>query len=318
MKRFPRIYAESTIARMYKKLDLPSETTDLLHRYFNAFCNLYQILSLRDAYKIIDRQNSGLLTMEQFIAFSEIARHENHFYYILAKDELYRDAPEEDPIDREIVEESLVDIDFDEYYNMSEAQYGKPLKIIPKEEMLRYSSVMYIPDTPQVRAIRVFLRKKLKMSAKKAEDLIGDLIVIITCDDNVMEGVKNELERMGIIMSADKLLEFIDLFYDLNNNTRNPRNRGFTQYELSNHGNGYNVPQIMFGENIRNGLKSGIINANDLAVGITDSELPNDVKMHMIGEMGKARGNNITVKKIGRNDPCPCGSGKKYKKCCGR
>lgn len=23
-------------------------------------------------------------------------------------------------------------------------------------------------------------------------------------------------------------------------------------------------------------------------------------------------------KKIGRNDPCPCGSGKKYKKCCGQ
>jgi preprotein translocase subunit SecA len=23
-------------------------------------------------------------------------------------------------------------------------------------------------------------------------------------------------------------------------------------------------------------------------------------------------------KEIGRNDPCPCGSGKKYKQCCGR
>ncbi|MBU5428438.1 SEC-C domain-containing protein [Tissierella pigra] len=23
-----------------------------------------------------------------------------------------------------------------------------------------------------------------------------------------------------------------------------------------------------------------------------------------------------TRQKIGRNDPCPCGSGKKYKKCC--
>ena len=22
--------------------------------------------------------------------------------------------------------------------------------------------------------------------------------------------------------------------------------------------------------------------------------------------------------KIGRNDPCPCGSGKKYKNCCGK
>ena len=26
----------------------------------------------------------------------------------------------------------------------------------------------------------------------------------------------------------------------------------------------------------------------------------------------------VTGKKIGRNDPCPCGSGKKYKHCCGR
>ena len=25
----------------------------------------------------------------------------------------------------------------------------------------------------------------------------------------------------------------------------------------------------------------------------------------------------VKGKKIGRNDPCPCGSGKKYKKCCG-
>ncbi|MEF9919013.1 MAG: SEC-C metal-binding domain-containing protein [Eubacterium sp.] len=26
----------------------------------------------------------------------------------------------------------------------------------------------------------------------------------------------------------------------------------------------------------------------------------------------------VNENKIGRNDPCPCGSGKKYKKCCGR
>ena len=25
-----------------------------------------------------------------------------------------------------------------------------------------------------------------------------------------------------------------------------------------------------------------------------------------------------TATKVGRNDPCPCSSGKKYKKCCGR
>ena len=25
----------------------------------------------------------------------------------------------------------------------------------------------------------------------------------------------------------------------------------------------------------------------------------------------------VSDKTVGRNDPCPCGSGKKYKKCCG-
>jgi len=37
-------------------------------------------------------------------------------------------------------------------------------------------------------------------------------------------------------------------------------------------------------------------------------------------EITKAYKRSKTVvkeKKTGRNDPCPCGSGKKYKKCCG-
>ena len=38
-------------------------------------------------------------------------------------------------------------------------------------------------------------------------------------------------------------------------------------------------------------------------------------------ELYKEQKNSGTIrkeKKIGRNDPCPCGSGKKYKKCCGK
>ena len=33
---------------------------------------------------------------------------------------------------------------------------------------------------------------------------------------------------------------------------------------------------------------------------------------------GSMRGNTVrkALSKVGRNDPCPCGSGKKYKKCC--
>ena len=38
-------------------------------------------------------------------------------------------------------------------------------------------------------------------------------------------------------------------------------------------------------------------------------------------ELYKEQKESTTIrkgKKIGRNDPCPCGSGKKYKKCCGK
>ena len=36
------------------------------------------------------------------------------------------------------------------------------------------------------------------------------------------------------------------------------------------------------------------------------------------GEMVKPKQVRRDAPKIGRNDPCPCGSGKKYKKCCGK
>jgi uncharacterized protein len=39
------------------------------------------------------------------------------------------------------------------------------------------------------------------------------------------------------------------------------------------------------------------------------------VKRHLASQLGVPPA--PTFAKVGRNDPCPCGSGKKYKKCCG-
>ena len=36
------------------------------------------------------------------------------------------------------------------------------------------------------------------------------------------------------------------------------------------------------------------------------------------GELVKPKTEARSQPKVGRNEPCPCGSGKKYKKCCGR
>jgi len=44
-----------------------------------------------------------------------------------------------------------------------------------------------------------------------------------------------------------------------------------------------------------------------------------ELKMsHSGDEDSKPRPVRRKTRKVGRNEPCPCGSGKKYKKCCGR
>ncbi|KGF13896.1 preprotein translocase subunit SecA [Peptostreptococcus sp. MV1] len=45
--------------------------------------------------------------------------------------------------------------------------------------------------------------------------------------------------------------------------------------------------------------------------------LPEEVRKQIKRDHNKSK-MVIKEEKIGRNDPCPCGSGKKYKKCCGR
>jgi uncharacterized protein YecA (UPF0149 family) len=50
------------------------------------------------------------------------------------------------------------------------------------------------------------------------------------------------------------------------------------------------------------------------------SKLGNNAKMAKAQNgkfLGKALEPSFGKIKVGRNEPCPCGSGKKYKKCCG-
>ena len=178
---------------------------------------------------------------------------------------------------------------------------------------------LYIADTPQVRAMERFWRTKMKMSAEESRDMLADFILMITCDDRPFDAVSAELEQMKIDMTVKQLEEFIKLFTDLHNNTRIPSNRGFTPNELAQRSGGPKMPKsISFGPNITAGLQSGEINVNVLGMNIVTSDLPDELKIQMLGEIAKSQGANAAPKKVGRNEPCPCGSGKKYKKCCGK
>lgn len=53
------------------------------------------------------------------------------------------------------------------------------------------------------------------------------------------------------------------------------------------------------------------------AAGAADKPKASDMVSEAAAAVEKAKPIR-TGPKVGRNDPCPCGSGKKYKQCCGK
>ncbi len=302
MSDFPQIYEKSKLNEMYAKLGLPDDTIKLLQDYFSAFCEFYKIISLHDAYSIIKRQNGDLISKEDFIAFSEVARHDDgYYYYILGADELYEDAPVSEVMDREIIHECFVDVDFDMYYETLDSQKGKPLYVPEKNELLKYADDMYFEHTPQTEALYDFFRNKLGMDHDEADDMVGECVLCITCSifppENPVDEVVEDFERMKIKFTKLQTDEFLNLVCDLSNNTRHCCNRGYTPNELAD--------------------RMGMGEKKTMA-GISASESEKNFLPSEIGLVEIVHDSLFTGKKVGRNDPCPCGSGKKYKKCCGR
>ena len=96
-----------------------------------------------------------------------------------------------------------------------------------------------------------------------------------------------EMERFGLTEENEELMsDFITVMMDMYNNTRMPETRGFTTVEA---------------QKADPSRQKKIASASE----IVTSSMP-IVKKRIGG------------KKIYPNDLCPCGSGKKYKKCCGR
>lgn len=73
---FPEPYKRRELNAKYREIPLKDTTSRQLRKYFNAMANLYGIIPLRKAYEIISSQSPKLVTRDEFLAFSEIARHE--------------------------------------------------------------------------------------------------------------------------------------------------------------------------------------------------------------------------------------------------
>ena len=322
----PEPYSRRRLNALYREIPLPDTHSRMLRKYFNAMANLYGIIPLRKAFEIIQEQNRNRFTEEELLAFAEIARHEEEDYYILGLDELYTDGKPGDPLDREIIDVFLLDGDISAYHETLRSQRGKPYYIPPKKELLKYDDMLYCEPTPEYEAFVAALRSKTGNSDLN-QAVLADFIMKMRIASTSLSGVMDEVNRLGVRFNDNAdVNRFLSVYNDFQNNCRMQCNRGHTPREIMEM-----VPpeeripkSLSFGPNIRKALADRTMNVEELRQGIlTMDNIPSEeLRFDMLRQIAEITGSALPQQahkqKIGRNDPCPCGSGKKYKKCCGR
>ena len=316
----PKTYTRRQLNSLYREIPLKDTTSRLLRKYFNAMANLYGIIPLKKAYEIIAEQSPALVTEQEFLAFVEISRHECEDYYILGADEIYANRAPVEPMRREIIDVLLIEGSAEQYVHTKEVQRGKPYYIPGKKELLLYDDALYCEETQEVTALKKFLSTGLHLNKGKADEVFHGLLYNARCVGAGFPDLMQHMDKLGIrFRSAGEVQKFAELYQEFHNTTRMQCNRGYTPAETAAmYPAEQRIPRSMsFGPNLRGATASGSMNAAELQEGILAMDLPNEeLRASLLGEIAAAE--SAKPKKVGRNDPCPCGSGKKYKKCCGR
>lgn len=137
------------------------------------------------------------------------------------------------------------------------------------------------------------------------------------------ENVTRELERVVMLKCVD--VQWMDHIDAMEHLKRGIHLRGYAQRDpvIEYRNEGYDMFDQMIA-NIRDDTTRLFLSANIKVV--DEQEAPKEmiesganaaVEISDPNEEENTSDSNQTHQKAGRNDPCPCGSGKKYKKCCG-
>ncbi|NMB41718.1 MAG: hypothetical protein GX996_07260 [Firmicutes bacterium] len=175
-------------------------------------------------------------------------------------------------------------MEFDDFTAQLKQRRGKPLYVPPREELLKYKEDTYFEVTDHYKALQRYITKNIFDGDKNAAKLLTEEVQAICQFGFSVQGISDVFNSGGVnFKNVSQANEVMQLVRELANNTRIWENNGHTPNEIFEK---YEKPYLQ--------------------------PLPD--------KPFKLDGTDVfdfkTKKKIGRNDPCPCGSGKKYKKCC--
>ena len=161
-----------------------------------------------------------------------------------------------------------------------------------------------------------------QLPSMTAEDFI-DLFTQAAADfyekkeQEITPPIMRELERVVLLRVVDEYwMEHIDAMQDLRQGIR------LRAYAQTNPVDAYKKESLEMFEEMIDAMKEETVRRLYSVRLRKDEEVKRErVASGMtenVGGDGTVKKQPRKVQKIGRNDPCPCGSGKKYKQCCGR
>ena len=242
------------------------DVMDLIKQYIIALTNLYGQVSVDLVTEIYNSQNEDQLSADDVEVYFDEDMSKQYVY-------AYKD---------HFVHETIMQ--FNDFKSMLKKKADKPYYIPDKEELLKYSDMLYYEKPKQYDDLMKYVKKNFfPNNHEKAEMLCENMMW--KCRDDFRPAEAFELFNTFEINFKDEkqVNEVMQLIMDLSNNIRIWENNGHTPNEIFEKFEKPNLRPL--------------------------PDKPFDFGGSNVIDM-KSR------QKIGRNDPCPCGSGKKYKKCC--
>ena len=239
----------------------------------------------------------------------------------------------------EDLEESIDSSDASFRFLYEEAM-EKDFYLPDKNEFLRYADDEYYEHTNEERRFRKYIEKNFgtyfaetakELGLTKAgliDEFMYDLHLELS-DQNEdgyidvhesVQGVFEALESYGITMRGpDQVSEILGLLMPLMNSVRLWRNHGYTPIELRRMKPVMpeNVTIVPGSTNASKMLSESREEIEKMGFRVDPEGGAKEIPGFYFPEGAGGRAEK-TTRKIYPNDPCPCGSGKKYKKCCGR
>ena len=227
------LLTEEERENLYSSIPIKRETVGEIRKYLNAAASLYGLLSIEELFEIYNNQNPPMDEQSFMLALMVIDTDMQAGDHFLIVDIPGVRFDKSHPAKCcQVATIMLIDDLEQGIRQLSRQQNGKPLKIFPKEEFLRFADETYFPDTPQKNAMLQYLRTATNLPQEDVVDCCVDLQQLIV-EDCPWE---NMLKYFAESETADDgkwdAVEFAHLIQDLKDHTHKHSNRGYTPVEM--------------------------------------------------------------------------------------